>query len=73
MSESSVGSSESAHRPSDISITAHSGIIGGLLSVVGRGAYSLPTGGMSIRRRMLSRVSLSHLGVIPIVIRRTVS
>jgi len=39
-----------------VSITAHSGIIGALLAVVGRGAYSLPTG-----------------GVIPIVIKRTVS
>jgi len=39
-----------------VSITAHGGIIGGLLRVVGRGTYSLPTG-----------------GVIPIVIRRTVS
>jgi len=29
-----------------ISITAHGGIIGALLSVVGRGAYSLPTGGV---------------------------
>jgi len=39
-----------------ISITAHSGFIGGLTRVVGRGTYKLPTG-----------------GVIPIVIRRTVS
>lgn len=37
------------HRhPADtyVSITAHSGFIGGLLRVVGRGTYSLPTGGV---------------------------
>jgi len=39
-----------------VSITAHGGIIGALLTVVGRGSYGVPTG-----------------GVIPIVIRRTVS
>jgi len=39
-----------------VSITTHIGFIAALLTMVGRGRYSLPTG-----------------GVIPIVIRRTVS
>ena len=73
MSTSSVDSSESTHWSLDVSITAHNGFINGLLRVVGRGAYSLPTGGTSVPRRNIPRVSPSHLGVIPIVIRRTVS
>ena len=44
-----------------------------LLTVVGRGIYGLQTGGTSIPHRLFSRVSPSHLGVIPIVVRRTVS
>ena len=72
---SSADLSESTHLQPDVSITAHSGFINGLLRVVGRGTYSLPTGGMSIprSRRKFFRVSPSHLGVIPIVIKRTVS
>ena len=73
MSADRSGSSKFTDRPLDVSITAHNGIIGGLLRVVGRGTYSLQTGGTSIPHGVLSCVSPSHLGVIPIVIRRTVS
>ena len=64
---------KSTYLPPDISITAHGGFISGFLTVVGRGAYSLPTGGMLIPGRMFFRVSPLVLGVIPIVVRRTVS
>ena len=66
-------SSEFTDRPLDVSITTHTGLIRRLLRVVGRGTYNLPTGGTSIPRGVLYCVSPSHLGVIPIVIRRTVS
>ena len=46
---------KSTHSLPDISVTAHSGIIGGLLTVVGRGSYSLPTGGVYILRQTFSR------------------
>jgi len=60
------------HLSSDVSVTSHGGFTSALLRVVGRGTYGLPTGGMYIPRQMLFRAS-SRLGVIPIVIRRTVS
>jgi len=50
------GSSKFTDRPLDVSITAHGGIISGLLRVVGRGTYSLPIGGTPIPRGVLSCV-----------------
>ena len=57
----------------DISITAHSGFIGGFLRVVGRGTYSLPTGGMYMFRQQSFCDLILHPAVIAIVIKRTVS
>lgn len=64
---------EHVNRPLDISITAHAGFTRGLLRVVGRGNYGLPTGGMRVFRKMFLCDLLLLLGVIAIVIKRTVS
>lgn len=46
VSTNTVDPLKSIHQLPDVSITAHSGFIGAFLTVVGRGSYSLPTGGV---------------------------
>ena len=65
--------SKFTHLSPDISVTAHSGFINGFLTVIGRGSYSLPTGGVHVPSRLLFRVSPSHLGVIVVVVKGTAS
>lgn len=56
------------HISPGISTTTHGGFIGGL--VIGRGLHSLPTGGTRVPNRLHFHLSLAHLGVIDVVVRR---
>ncbi len=53
----------------DISITAHGGIINGLLACIGRDTYSLPTGGQRPFYAPSSFITKSKIGVLPVVIK----